>query len=47
MQNKKSGFTVTGTNIQEVKELNAKSGLTYNQIKELIAKEYLSRHHRD
>ncbi|MFS0781625.1 hypothetical protein [Bacillus sp. 1P06AnD] len=38
MEDKK--YTVTGTDIHEVKELNAHSGLTYNEIKALIAKEY-------
>ncbi|WP_042346877.1 hypothetical protein [Bacillus massiliigorillae] len=33
-------FTVAGTNIEEVKQLNAHSGLTYNEIKALIQKEY-------
>lgn len=31
-------YTVSGTNIDEVKRQNADSGLTYNQAKELLAK---------
>ncbi len=30
--------TKTGTDIETVKRLNANSGLTYNQAKELLAK---------
>ena len=30
-------FTVVGTNIDEVKKNNANSGLTYNEVKELLA----------
>jgi len=33
-------YTVTGTNIDEVKRLNAHSGLTYNQVKQLLQKQY-------
>ncbi|MBP2239778.1 hypothetical protein J2Z40_000331 [Cytobacillus eiseniae] len=31
-------YTVVGTDIEEVKRLNRHSGLSYNQVKELIAK---------
>ncbi|WP_280637218.1 hypothetical protein [Alkalihalobacillus sp. BA299] len=31
--------TVAGTNIEEVKRLNAQSGLTYNEVKALLAKQ--------
>ncbi|NYF24855.1 gamma-type small acid-soluble spore protein [Sporosarcina sp. JAI121] len=31
-------YTVVGTNSNEVKRLNANSGLSYNEVKELIAK---------
>ncbi|MED1555712.1 hypothetical protein [Bacillus paramycoides] len=31
-------YTVVGTDVEEVKRLNKKSGLTYNQVKELLAK---------
>ena len=31
-------YTVAGTDIEEVKRQNANSGLTYNELNELIAK---------
>ncbi|MGG0240413.1 hypothetical protein [Bacillus rhizoplanae] len=37
--NKEKKYTVVGTNIDEVKELNKKSGLTYNEVKQLLAKQ--------
>lgn len=36
--NKEKKYTVVGTDIDEVKRLNKSSGLTYNQVKELLAK---------
>jgi hypothetical protein len=30
-------FTSAGTDIEEVKRLNAQSGLSYNQVKQLLA----------
>ncbi len=36
MKNKNQ--TISGTNIDEVKRLNAQSGLSYNQAKSLLAK---------
>ncbi|CAI8919068.1 hypothetical protein COM13_04970 [Bacillus pseudomycoides] len=36
--NKEKKYTVVGTDIDEVKRLNKNSGLTYNQVKELLAK---------
>ncbi|MBB6446631.1 gamma-type small acid-soluble spore protein [Bacillus benzoevorans] len=35
MKNKQ--YTAAGTDIEEVKRLNAKSGLSYNEAKELLA----------
>ncbi|ABS21798.1 hypothetical protein ACRS6Y_00500 [Bacillus cytotoxicus] len=32
-------YTVVGTDIEEVKRLNKNSGLTYNQVKELLVKQ--------
>ena len=32
------GFTISGTNIADVKRQNEHSGLTYNEIKEVLAK---------
>ncbi|MDZ5608054.1 hypothetical protein U2I54_13340 [Bacillus pseudomycoides] len=37
--NKEKKYTVVGTDIDEVKRLNENSGLTYNQVKELLAKQ--------
>lgn len=37
MQTEKK-YTVAGTDIDEVKRQNANSGLTYNELNELIAK---------
>ncbi|MGG0177589.1 MULTISPECIES: hypothetical protein [Bacillaceae] len=34
-------FTITGTDINEVKRKNANSGLTYNQVKQLLAEKYM------
>ncbi|MFF2879052.1 hypothetical protein ACFVR2_22415 [Gottfriedia sp. NPDC057991] len=34
-------FTITGTNINDVKRKNASSGLTYNQVKQLLAEKYM------
>ncbi|MEY2370149.1 MULTISPECIES: gamma-type small acid-soluble spore protein [Lysinibacillus] len=31
-------FTVAGTNINEVKQKNAQAGLSYNEVKALLAK---------
>ncbi|WP_317645177.1 hypothetical protein [Sporosarcina sp. GW1-11] len=36
---KKENYTVVGTNIDEVKRLNSESGLTYNEMNELLTKE--------
>ena len=30
-------YTVVGTDVEEVKRLNKNSGLTYNQVKEMLA----------
>ncbi len=32
------GFTVVGTNINEVKKRNEQSGMSYNEVKEWMAK---------
>lgn len=31
-------FSSSGTNVSEVKKQNERSGLTYNQVKEMLAK---------
>ncbi|MFC0418321.1 hypothetical protein ACFFHH_23275 [Cytobacillus solani] len=38
MNNKTNKYTVVGTDIEEVKRLNRESGLSYNEVKELLAK---------
>ena len=37
----KDQYTIAGTNIEEVKRQNKQSGLTYNQVKQLLSKHYL------
>lgn len=39
MKEHNAKYTVAGTNIEEVKRQNANSGLTYNELNELIAKQ--------
>ena len=39
--NKHSRYTKVGTNIEEVKRLNSQSGLSYNEVKKLLALNYL------
>ncbi|MEH6906378.1 hypothetical protein [Neobacillus drentensis] len=34
-------YTNVGTNIEEVKKLNSQSGLSYNEVKNLLAQRYL------
>jgi hypothetical protein len=34
-------FTKVGTDIEEVKRLNNQSGLSYNEVKKLLAERYL------
>jgi hypothetical protein len=41
MVNKKK--TIVGTDIEEVKRLNAGSGLSYNEVKILLAQKYLKK----
>lgn len=36
---KEKKYTIVGTDIDEVKKLNKKSGLTYNEVKQLLAKQ--------
>jgi hypothetical protein len=33
-------FTVAGTDIEEVKRLNRHSGLSYNEVKQLLAEKF-------
>ncbi|WP_251553731.1 hypothetical protein [Neobacillus muris] len=41
MLSNKKRFTIAGTDIEEVKKLNSQSGLSYNQVKQLLAEKYL------
>ncbi len=36
--NRENKYTIVGTDITEVQHLNAQSGLSYRQVKELLAK---------
>ncbi len=36
------GYTKVGTDIDEVKRLNSQSGLSYNEVKRLLAERYLA-----
>lgn len=38
MEDKQNTFTVAGTNINEVKRQNGSSGMSYNEVKEWLAK---------
>ncbi|MGR3777880.1 hypothetical protein ACT1UG_19545 [Bacillus paramycoides] len=41
--NDEKKYTVVGTDVEEVKRLNKNSGLTYNQVKKLLAKQMQKR----
>jgi predicted NAD/FAD-binding protein len=41
MKNNNTGFTIVGTNIEEVKQLNNQSGLSYNEVKKLLGQKHL------
>ncbi|WP_285858637.1 hypothetical protein [Neobacillus niacini] len=41
MTSKQKRYTIAGTDIEEVKRLNSQSGLSYNEVKQLLAKQYL------
>lgn len=41
MTTKQERYTSVGTDIEEVKRLNRQSGLSYNEVKQLLAKQYL------
>ncbi|HHY73286.1 MAG TPA: gamma-type small acid-soluble spore protein [Bacillus bacterium] len=38
MENNHDSYTVVGTNIDEVKRLNERSGMSYNEVKAWLAK---------
>lgn len=41
MASKHKRFTKVGTDIDEVKRLNSHSGLSYNEVKQLLARQYI------
>jgi hypothetical protein len=41
MLSNQNRFTKVGTDIDEVKRLNSQSGLSYNEVKQLLAQRYL------
>ena len=43
MKSASKKFTVVGTDIEEVKRLNSQSGLSYNQVKQLLAEKYANK----
>ncbi|MFP7299985.1 hypothetical protein [Neobacillus niacini] len=40
MKTNEKNLTVVGTDIDEVKRLNGQSGLSYNQVKQLLVEKY-------
>lgn len=42
-QQKKKNLTIAGTDIDEVKKLNSRSGLSYNEVKRMLAENYLKK----
>ncbi|MBP0726966.1 hypothetical protein J5Y03_17550 [Bacillus sp. RG28] len=40
MREKSKNFTVVGTDIDEVRRLNSQSGLSYNQVKQLLSNQF-------
>jgi hypothetical protein len=40
MKTNERKVTVVGTDIEKVKRLNSQSGLSYNQVKQLLAEKY-------
>lgn len=41
MTSKLKRLTIVGTDIEEVKSLNSQSGLSYNEVKQLLARQYI------
>ena len=41
MNQPKKRYTVVGTDIEYVKQLNSQSGLSYTEVKKLLAEQYL------
>ncbi|MEL3971550.1 hypothetical protein AAEO50_04585 [Rossellomorea oryzaecorticis] len=42
-QSRGKNQAASGTDIDEVKKLNSESGLTYNQVKQLLGKQYFNK----
>jgi hypothetical protein len=42
LNTKQKRYTVVGTDIEEVKRLNSQSGLSYNEVKRLLANQFLN-----
>ncbi|WP_042455812.1 hypothetical protein [Neobacillus dielmonensis] len=40
MSSNQKRYTIVGTDIEEVQRLNSQSGLSYNQVKQLLAAKY-------
>jgi hypothetical protein len=43
MKTNEKKLTVVGTDIEEIKRLNNQSGLSYNQVKQLLAEKYANK----
>ncbi|PWW25905.1 hypothetical protein DFO73_112198 [Cytobacillus oceanisediminis] len=41
--NQKKNLTIAGTDIEEVKRLNNQSGLSYNEVKRLLAENLINK----
>ncbi|MBT2689490.1 hypothetical protein J7I93_14960 [Bacillus sp. ISL-47] len=42
--NGKKNLTIAGTDIDEIKRLNSQSGLSYNEVKRLLAGNFNNKH---
>lgn len=42
MTSKQKKFTAAGTDIEEVKRLNSQSGLSYNEVKQKLAEQFIN-----
>ncbi|MBY0120404.1 hypothetical protein [Bacillus sp. S/N-304-OC-R1] len=43
-QNSNKKYTISGTDIEEVKRLNSQSGLSYNEVKRLLARKFMNKY---
>ncbi|MEO2075457.1 MAG: hypothetical protein ABGX20_08645 [Bacillus sp. (in: firmicutes)] len=44
---KQKQYTTVGTDIEEIKRLNNQSGLSYNEVKNLLAKKYFQKNNNE